>query len=188
MALTEPASTRPAPARMPQQLLKLVADKSTSDRPEATSSDPGQVFRDFADHAINVSERSVLFWDTLRQRAENMMAHDRAGKPPLLDFDYKVVLDARRFERPTNYSLLRITREGIPAWKIASAAGSLLWSSSTRALVTDPGWAALSAALRWAWRLTDLIAAGRRIRDAWAERAFETLYGGVGRHGSDFRA
>lgn len=112
MALTEPASTRPAPARMPQQLLKLVADKSTSDRPEATSSDPGQVFRDFADYAINVSERSVLFWDTLRQRAENMMAHDRAGKPPLLDFDYEVVLDARRFERPTNYNLLRITRVG----------------------------------------------------------------------------
>jgi len=41
-----------------------------------------------------------------------MMAHDRAGKPPLLDFDYEVVLDARRFKRPTNYNLLRITRVG----------------------------------------------------------------------------
>src|SRR6516165_12171731 len=57
-------------------------------------------------------ERSILFWDTLRRRADNMIAHERAGKPPLLDFDYELILDARRFERPVNYALLRITRAG----------------------------------------------------------------------------
>jgi hypothetical protein len=57
-------------------------------------------------------ERAILFWDALRQRADNMIAHERAGKPPLLDFDYEVLLDARRFERPANYALLRITRIG----------------------------------------------------------------------------
>jgi hypothetical protein len=57
-------------------------------------------------------ERTVLFWDTLRQRADNMIAHERAGKPPLLDFDYELILDARRFVRPVNYALLRITRYG----------------------------------------------------------------------------
>ena len=57
-------------------------------------------------------ERTILFWDTLRQRADNMIAHERAGKPPLLDFDYELIVDARRFERPVNYALLRITRYG----------------------------------------------------------------------------
>jgi hypothetical protein len=57
-------------------------------------------------------ERAILFWDTLRQRADNMIAHERAGKPPLLDFDYELILDARRFERPVNYALLRIMRYG----------------------------------------------------------------------------
>ena len=57
-------------------------------------------------------ERTILFWDALRQRADNMIAHERAGKPPLLDFDYELILDARRFERPVNYALLRITRYG----------------------------------------------------------------------------
>lgn len=57
-------------------------------------------------------ERSILFWDTLRQRANNMLAHQRAGMPPLLDFDYETLVDARRFERPVNYALLRITRIG----------------------------------------------------------------------------
>lgn len=55
-------------------------------------------------------ERGILFWDTLRQRADNMIAHERAGKPPLLDFEYEMILDARRFEEPANYALLRITR------------------------------------------------------------------------------
>jgi hypothetical protein len=41
-----------------------------------------------------------------------MIAHERAGKPPLLDFDYELILDARRFERPVNYALLRIMRYG----------------------------------------------------------------------------
>lgn len=57
-------------------------------------------------------ERSILFWDTLRRRADNMIAHERAGKPPLLDFDYEMMLDARRFESPANYALLRISRIG----------------------------------------------------------------------------
>ena len=57
-------------------------------------------------------ERTILFWDTLRQRADNMIAHERAGKAPLLDFDYELILDARHFERPINYGLLRITRYG----------------------------------------------------------------------------
>ncbi|MGH9548371.1 MAG: DUF3141 domain-containing protein, partial [Terriglobales bacterium] len=61
-------------------------------------------------------ERSILFWDTLRQRANNMLEHERAGLPPLLDFKYETLLDARRFEHPANYALLRITEIGEDCW------------------------------------------------------------------------
>jgi hypothetical protein len=57
----------------------------------------------------DVWERAVLFWDTLRQRADNALEHERLGLPPLLNFKSETVLDARSFERPTNYALLRIT-------------------------------------------------------------------------------
>ena len=67
---------------------------------------------DFFAYQRDVWERWVLFLDTLRQRADDMLAHERAGKPPLLDFDYELIVDARRFQRPTNYALLRITRVG----------------------------------------------------------------------------
>jgi len=57
-------------------------------------------------------ERSILFLDALRQRADNMRDHERAGMPPLLDFKYETVLDARRFDAPANYALLKITEIG----------------------------------------------------------------------------
>ena len=57
-------------------------------------------------------ERTILFWDALRQRADNMIAHERAGKPPLLNFDYEILLDARQFERPVNYALAAIRKYG----------------------------------------------------------------------------
>jgi pimeloyl-ACP methyl ester carboxylesterase len=62
-------------------------------------------------------ERSVLFLDTLRKRANTMLAHERAGLPPLLNFKYELLLDAREFERPANYALLRITDVGDMCWQ-----------------------------------------------------------------------
>jgi len=67
---------------------------------------------DVLNYQRDLWERWMLFIDTLRQRADDLLAHDRAGKPPLLDFDYELILDARRFERQANYALLRITRVG----------------------------------------------------------------------------
>lgn len=59
-------------------------------------------------YAVDATQRSILFWDTLRQRGVNYREHKRRGQPPLLHFDYETVLDARKFERPVNYALLKI--------------------------------------------------------------------------------
>ena len=67
-------------------------------------------------YVIDAMERWLLFLDTLRERADNMIAHERQGMPPLLDFDYELLLDARSFARPANYALLRITRAGEDCW------------------------------------------------------------------------
>src|SRR5688572_17052637 len=54
-------------------------------------------------------QRSVLFWDTLQRRGKQYIAHELAGKPPVLHFEYELVVDGRRLERPVNYALVRIT-------------------------------------------------------------------------------
>lgn len=68
------------------------------------------------DYQRDVQERTILFLDTLRQRAENMLEHDRAGLPALLDFKHEMLLDARRFARPANYALLRIVEIDGDCW------------------------------------------------------------------------
>jgi hypothetical protein len=68
------------------------------------------------DYQRDFAERSILFWDTLRQRGNNMLEHEKQGLPPLLDFKYETLLDARSFERPTNYALLRITEIDQNCW------------------------------------------------------------------------
>jgi hypothetical protein len=61
------------------------------------------------DYAIDATQRSILYWDTLRQRGNAYIEHTMAGKPPLLKFDHELLLDARDFaENPCNYALLRI--------------------------------------------------------------------------------
>ncbi|HEX9741438.1 MAG TPA: DUF3141 domain-containing protein, partial [Nitrospiraceae bacterium] len=77
---------------------------------------PAQPLQEAWDYQLDVWQRSILFWDALRRRANNMLEHERTGLPPLLDFKYETVLDARRFEQPANYALLRITEVGEDCW------------------------------------------------------------------------
>jgi hypothetical protein len=72
----------------------------------------GDLLSEAVAYQRDVWERSVLFVDALRQRADNMLAHARGGMPLLVDFEFENVLDARSFERPANYALLRVTRYG----------------------------------------------------------------------------
>jgi pimeloyl-ACP methyl ester carboxylesterase len=62
----------------------------------------------WAGYATDCFQRWILFWDTLRQRGNEWVEHERAGKPPLLDYDYEMIVDGRKLARPVNYALLRI--------------------------------------------------------------------------------
>ncbi len=92
----------------PASLFKAKEEDKTDDQ----TASPFGVWSDLMEYQIDAFQRSVLFFDTLRQRADNMLEHEKAGMPPLLDFKYEMVLDARKFERPANYALLKITEAG----------------------------------------------------------------------------
>ncbi|MCP3710250.1 DUF3141 domain-containing protein [Paraburkholderia sp. CNPSo 3274] len=60
-------------------------------------------------------QRSVLFLDVLRERGNQTYVHEQAGMPPVLAFDYEVIVDGRELDDPCNYALLRIKpEEGVP--------------------------------------------------------------------------
>ena len=56
----------------------------------------------------DAAQRYLLTLDALRERGDIFHAHEEAGCPPVLVYDYEVVMDGADLERPCNYQLLRI--------------------------------------------------------------------------------
>jgi hypothetical protein len=69
---------------------------------------PWDLWASGAQYAVDFAQRSLIFWDTLRQRGNNFIEHERQGLPPVLRFEHELVMDGRTLPRPVNYALLRI--------------------------------------------------------------------------------
>src|SRR4051812_22174814 len=52
---------------------------------------PQQLCADWFQYATDFAQRSTLFLDTLRKRGNNWIAHEQAGKPPLLAYEYEIL-------------------------------------------------------------------------------------------------
>ncbi|MGV8057157.1 MAG: DUF3141 domain-containing protein [Smithellaceae bacterium] len=72
-----------------------------------------KLWTDWQSHAreyiIDSMQRSIIFTDILRKRGNNYIQHIRSGHPPVLVFNYEMILNAKNFPRPVNYALVRIT-------------------------------------------------------------------------------
>ena len=66
------------------------------------------IWSDWYHYAVDAGQRSILFWDTIRQRGNNFVEHASAGLSPVLHFAYETVVDGRKLARPVNYALVRI--------------------------------------------------------------------------------
>jgi hypothetical protein len=56
----------------------------------------------------DAAQRTVLFWDTLRQRGNAYREHSHETAPHVLEYSFELVGDGRKLERPVNYALVRI--------------------------------------------------------------------------------
>lgn len=57
---------------------------------------------------IDACQRSILFFDVMRQRGEQYREHLAEVAPHVLKFEYDLEMDGRLLPRPTNYVLVRI--------------------------------------------------------------------------------
>src|SRR5262245_27502985 len=69
---------------------------------------PWDLWAGGARYAVDFAQRSILFWDTLRERGNNFVERTQQGLPPVLHFDYDMVMDGRKLPRAVNYALVRI--------------------------------------------------------------------------------
>jgi pimeloyl-ACP methyl ester carboxylesterase/tellurite resistance protein len=63
---------------------------------------------DFSEYWTDAVQRSVLFTDILRKRGNLYLEHLNNGQPPVLVFDYEMIMDGRTLAQPVNYALVRI--------------------------------------------------------------------------------
>jgi hypothetical protein len=87
-----------APARHGAALQRLASTPGT----------PQEVAAQWFDYAIDAVQRGVLFLDTLREVGNHVVQQQERGQPPVLLYDYEMVLDGRSLSRPVNYALVRI--------------------------------------------------------------------------------
>ena len=66
------------------------------------------VWGPLGEYLADAAQRTVLFWDVMRQRSEQYYAQKAKAVPNVLNFEVDLVLDARTFARPVNYGLVRV--------------------------------------------------------------------------------
>src|SRR4026208_1778547 len=83
-----------------------MSDQKSSSSPEAAT--PFAIFASAMEYGIDAAQRSVLFWDVLRQRGNQYREHMAENAPHVLDYKVELVVDGRKLERPVHYALVRV--------------------------------------------------------------------------------
>src|SRR5215208_4784685 len=60
------------------------------------------------EYLTDAAQRSVLFWDVMRQRGNAYREHAAQTAPHVLDYKVELVMDGRKLARPVNYALARV--------------------------------------------------------------------------------
>ena len=87
-------------------LLSDFTREATNTSQTATPNDWLTMYGDFMKDAV---QRQAMMFSAMRQRGNVYTAHLDAGMPPVLDYQYEVVVDGKDLARPANYLLLKLT-------------------------------------------------------------------------------
>ncbi len=66
------------------------------------------IFAPAVDYMMDAAQRSVLFWDVLRQRGNQYREHIAKTAPHVLHYEAELLVDGRTLEPPVNYALVRV--------------------------------------------------------------------------------
>ncbi len=69
---------------------------------------PADFYEAYGAYLQDSFQRGVLTLDALRKRGDIFLEHEADGNPPVLIYDYDIVLDGKDLPHPCNYMLLRI--------------------------------------------------------------------------------
>ena len=86
----------------------------------STAATPQNLFDHWNAYLTDAWQRSILTLDALRERGDVYQQHHDDGKPPVLAFDFDLIVDGRELGEPVNYALAAIRPPaGYPATDMA---------------------------------------------------------------------
>ncbi len=63
---------------------------------------------DLMNYLIDTGQRTVLFWDVMRQRGNQYLKHMAQTVPHVLQFEHELIMDGRKLPQPVNYGIIKI--------------------------------------------------------------------------------
>jgi len=69
---------------------------------------PVSLWADAAEYLADAAQRTILYWDVMRQRGNRYHEEQKRTAPNVLSFGAELVMDGRGLPRPVNYALVRI--------------------------------------------------------------------------------
>lgn len=64
--------------------------------------------RQALDYILDTQQRSLMYWDVMRQSSDQYIEHISDDSPPVLAFEHELIVDGLELPDPVNYGLLRI--------------------------------------------------------------------------------
>jgi pimeloyl-ACP methyl ester carboxylesterase len=64
--------------------------------------------KELIEYLTDAGQRTVLFWDVMRQRGNQYQEHMEKTAPNVLQFDHHLILDGRTLPQPVNYGIIKI--------------------------------------------------------------------------------
>ncbi|MDO5769378.1 MAG: DUF3141 domain-containing protein [Psychrobacter sp.] len=95
-------------AQMQENMQTLNQDAQAIFQGWQKAATPQRLFQEWLSYTTDSAKRLLQTADVLKERGDTFINHELAGCPPVLDYDYEVVMDATTFRRPSNYVLLKI--------------------------------------------------------------------------------
>ena len=78
------------------------------EKPELPGGPMSGLVAQAVEYMVDAGQRSVLFFDIMRQRGDQYREHVAQTAPHVLSYAAELIIDGRKLEQPVNYVLVRI--------------------------------------------------------------------------------
>jgi pimeloyl-ACP methyl ester carboxylesterase len=75
---------------------------------ETKMSTPFSAYKELLEYLVDAGQRTILYWDVMRQRGNQYLEHIAQTVPHVLQFEHELIVSGRTLPQPVNYGIVKI--------------------------------------------------------------------------------